>query len=84
MKEITVRLAAGIRRWQSMNTTRSSRVVDLPEPAPAKMRASGARQRIIAHCSSDGAPISPAVTASATRARMAAIWVSLIFRRALE
>jgi hypothetical protein len=41
-------------RWQSMNTTRSTRVVDLPEPAPAKMRVSGWRQRIIAHCSSDG------------------------------
>ena len=81
MKEITVRRLGSTSRWQSRNTTRSTRVLDLPEPAPAKIRASGARQRIIAHCSSDGAPISLAFTACATRSRMACTWASSTFSR---
>ncbi|MCY1285934.1 hypothetical protein D9M68_383910 [compost metagenome] len=60
-----------------MNTTRSTRVVDLPEPAPAKMRVSGWRARIIAHCSSDGGLITPAATALPTCSRMAwTCWAS--------
>ncbi|MCY1409750.1 hypothetical protein D3C76_1224830 [compost metagenome] len=79
VKEITVSLPGSMPRWQSMNTTRSTRVVDLPEPAPAKMRVSGWRQRIIAHCSSDGMAITPAATAWATRSRMAATCASSTF-----
>ncbi len=57
-----------------MNTTRSTSVVDLPEPAPAKMRVSGLSQRIMRHCSSDGAQMTPACTACAARSRIAATW----------
>ncbi|MNE37373.1 hypothetical protein D3C80_1312210 [compost metagenome] len=77
MKEMTVRRPGSMPRWQSMNTTRSTRVVDLPEPAPAKMRVSGSRQRIIAHCSSEGALTTPAATALPTCSRMAATCCSL-------
>ncbi len=72
MKEITVRLPGSMRRWQSMNTTRSTSVVDFPEPAPANTRVAAPRERIIAHCSSDGALITPALTAWLTRSRIAA------------
>ncbi len=60
----------------------SIRVVDLPEPAPAKIRASGWRQRIIAHCSSDGGLTTPSVTACATCSRMARSWDSSTFSAA--
>ncbi|MCY1184555.1 hypothetical protein D9M73_252600 [compost metagenome] len=79
---MTVRRSGATPMWQSMNTTRSTRVVDLPEPAPAKMRVSGARPRIIAHCSSDGGLTTPAATAWATRSRMACSWASVAFIRA--
>ncbi len=82
MKEITVSRPGSMPRWQSMNTTRSSKVVDLPEPAPAKMRVSGLRPRIIAHCSSDGALTIPAATACSTRSRMARTWSSSTFSAA--
>ncbi|MNF23875.1 hypothetical protein D3C84_44610 [compost metagenome] len=71
VKEMTVSRSGATPIWQSMNTTRSTRVVDLPEPAPAKIRVSGARLRIIAHCSSDGGLTTLAATAWPTRSRMA-------------
>ncbi|WP_416638937.1 hypothetical protein [Pseudomonas sp. OHS18] len=67
-----------------MNTTRSTRVVDLPEPAPAKIRVSGWRQRIIAHCSSEGAPMIPAAAARATVSRIACSWAAVTFIAAAE
>ncbi|MGE2393736.1 hypothetical protein AB4J13_12065 [Pseudomonas aeruginosa] len=82
MKEITVSRCGSTPRWQSMNTTRRTRVVDLPEPAPAKIRASGWRQRIIAHCSSDGGLTTPSVAACATCSRMARSWDSSTFSAA--
>ena len=68
---MTVKRPGSMPMWQSMNTTRSNKVVDLPEPAPAKIRVTGLRLRIIAHCSSDGALTMPAATACSTRSRMA-------------
>ena len=82
VKEITVSRPGSMPVWQSMNTTRSSKVVDLPEPAPAKMRVSGLRPVIIAHCSSDGALTIPAATACSTRSRMARTWPSSTFSAA--
>ena len=61
MKEITVNCSGLMPRWQSIKATRSTSVVDLPEPAPAKIRVSGYGLRIIAHCSSEGALSNPAV-----------------------